>query len=418
MKSKQILSDALNHKQSSKIPVDFGGTVCSGMHVTCIAQLRDYYGLEKRPVKVHEPFQMLGSIDDDLKEAIGIDVEGVNPQNTIFGFPNKNWKEWPLDNGLIVLVPEDFNTTKDSVGNTLIYPEGDTAARASGKMPHDGYYFDAIIRQGEIDEDNLNPEDNLEEYKPIREETIQYFKDHLKAAYDTGRGVLVNFGGTGLGDVATIPGQSMKNPKGIRDIAEWYISTAIRKNHLHEIFKKQTDIAIENMKKINEASGKYIDAAFICGTDFGTQTGTFCSKETFLELYAPYYKKMNDWVHQNTNWKTFKHSCGAIEPFMRLFIDTGFDIINPVQCSASGMDPQELKNKYGDHIVFWGGGVDTQKVLPFGTKSEVRDQVLSRCEIFSKNGGFIFSAIHNVQAKTPVENIAAMIDAVHEFNNG
>ena len=159
-----------------------------------------------------------------------------------------------------------------------------------------------------------------------------------------------------------------------------------------------------------------MDVAYIYGTDFGTQISTFCSEESFRELYMPYYKKINSWIHSNTNWKTFKHSCGAIYEFIPLLIESGFDIINPVQCSAQGMDPKTLKENFGDSIVFWGGGVDTQKILPFGSKEQVRDQVLRRCEIFSRSGGFVFNSIHNVQAKTPVENIVAMIDAVKEFN--
>lgn len=416
MKSRQKLSDALNHKQAAQIPIDFGGTMCSGMHVTCVAALREYYGLAKMPVKIHEPFQMLGYIEDDLKNILGVDVEAVNPRNNMFGFPNTNWKEWRLDNGLEVLVPGKFNTSKDSEGNTFIYPEGDMTVPPSGRMPYGGYYFDAIIRQEVIDEENFNPEDNLEEFKPVSDEAIAYFKESIQAAAATGRGVLASFGGTGLGDIALVPGPFMKKPKGIRDITEWYISTAARKDVLHSIFSKQTDIAVENMNKLNLAAGSLIDVVFICGTDFGTQCGTFCSKETFLELYRPYYKKMNDWIHANTDWKTFKHSCGAVESFMPLFIESGFDIINPVQCSADGMDPQSLKDKYGDKLTFWGGGVDTQRVLPFGTPKEVREQVLQRCGIFSKNGGFVFNSIHNVQAKTPVENIVSMIDAVHEFN--
>jgi uroporphyrinogen-III decarboxylase len=125
---------------------------------------------------------------------------------------------------------------------------------------------------------------------------------------------------------------------------------------------------------------------------------------------------MNGWIHKNTSWKTFKHSCGAVEKFMESFIESGFDIINPVQCSATGMDPAHLKEKYGDRLVFWGGGLDTQQTLPFGTPAEVRKQVLERCETFFKNGGFVFDTIHNIQALTPVENIVAMVDAVREFN--
>jgi len=416
MLSKKRIQDALNHRQPDKVPIDFGGTMCSGMHVTCVAALRDYYGLEKRPVKVNEPFQMLGLIEDDLKEAIGVDVEGVNGRNTLYGFPCEDWKPWRLDNGLEVLVPGKFNITEDEAGNKYIYPEGDLSAPPSGKMPKGGFYFDALIRQAELDEDNLNPEDNLEEFKPITEADIEYYKSSIETAAATGRAVLASFGGTGLGDIALVPGPFLKYPKGIRDIEEWYISTAIRKDYLHYVFDKQTDIALENLKRLNEAVGSLVDVAFICGTDFGTQTGTFCSAATFKELYVPYYQKVNNWIHKNTSWKTFKHCCGAVESFMNLFIEAGFDIINPVQCSAAGMDPAMLKEKYGDRLVFWGGGVDTQRVLPFGTAEEVREQVLERCSIFSRNGGFVFNAIHNVQAGTPVENIAAMISAVHEFN--
>jgi uroporphyrinogen-III decarboxylase len=130
----------------------------------------------------------------------------------------------------------------------------------------------------------------------------------------------------------------------------------------------------------------------------------------------PHYNRLNDWIHNNTAWKSFKHCCGSIPAFMPLFIEAGFDIINPVQVSATGMDPAFLKREFGKDLVFWGGGVDTQQVLPFGTPAEVRDQVLRHCEIFNRDGGFVFNTIHNVQAKTPVENVAAMMAAVREFN--
>jgi uroporphyrinogen-III decarboxylase len=139
------------------------------------------------------------------------------------------------------------------------------------------------------------------------------------------------------------------------------------------------------------------------------------SQETFVEMYKPYYKKVNDWIHQNTSWKIFYHTCGAVEPLIADFIDMGMDILNPVQCSAAGMDPAHLKKTYGDRIVFWGGGVDTQRTLPAGTPGEVRSQVRERLETFSPGGGFVFAAIHNIVAKVPPENIIAMIDAIREF---
>jgi uroporphyrinogen-III decarboxylase len=139
---------------------------------------------------------------------------------------------------------------------------------------------------------------------------------------------------------------------------------------------------------------------------------------TFDELYLPYYRQLNDWVHRHTSWKTLKHSCGAIDPLLPSLIRAGFDIINPVQCSATGMDPQHLKQTYGRDLVFWGGGVNTQHTLPFGTPAQVRTEVLNRLRIFSREGGFVFNSIHNVQACTPTANILAMLEAVRTFNAG
>jgi len=414
MNSYQKTMAALNHRDTA-IPIDFGSNAVTGMHVTCVEGLRDYYGLEKRPVKVSEPYQMLGDIDEDLKQAIGIDVECIWPESTMFGFRNENWKEWCTPWGQVVLVSEHFNTLTNG-DEQLIFPQGDMTVPPSGKMPGGGYFFDAIIRQGEFDEDEPSIDDNLEEFSPIADSTLAYYAKEARRARATGRGVFANFGGTGLGDIALVTGIMLKHPKGIRDITEWYVSTAIRQDFVREIFDRQTTLALENLSKVSAAVGDSVDAAFICGTDFGTQSSQFCSVETFREVWFPYYKRVNDWIHANTNWRTFKHCCGAAEPFYTSFIECGFDIINPVQCSAVGMDPLLLKKKYGQNLVFWGGGVDTQQVLPFGTPQEVRDQVLERCRIFSPSGGFVFNAIHNVQAKTPIANIVAMINAVHEFN--
>ena len=408
------LLNALNHKEDA-IPLDLGSTAVTGLHVTCIAALRDYYGLEKKPVKVCEPYQMLGEVEEDLIEALGVDTAGVIPRNTLFGFPNENWKEWKAPWGQELLVAEKFNTIiKDN--DVYIYPEGDSTVPPSGHMPDGGFFFDTIVRQEPVDDTNLNPEDNLEEFGLISEEDLRYFEKEVDAANKTGRGVIANFGGTAFGDIALVPAPFLKNPKGIRDITEWYMSTAMRQDYIHKVFEKQLEYALENLKAIYKVIGNKVDAVFLCGTDFGTQTGTFCAPSTFDELWAPYYKKMNTWIHENTTWKTFKHSCGAVESFMSHFIETGWDIINPVQCSATGMEPQLLKNKYGAELTFWGGAIDTQHTLPFGSPEEVKKEALSRCEIFGKNGGFVFNPVHNVQANTPVENIVAMIDALNTFN--
>ena len=414
MKGRDKIKNALGHKDT-KVPMDFGSNAVTGMHVSVVSALRDHYGLEKLPVKVNEPFQMLGEIDEGLKNAIGVDVDGIYPLGTIFGFQNNNWKEWRTPWGQDVLVPGDFQVIQEN-GNTLLYPKGDRSARPSGRMPSNGFFFDSIIRQPPIEEDKLDPGDNLEEFEPISDEDLTYYRQETEKLAGTGRAVFANFGGTGLGDIALVPAPFLAEPKGIRDVTEWYISTVSRRDYIHAVFSKQVEIALGNLKKIHDVVGDRVDAMFLCGTDFGTQSSTFCSLETFDELYFPYYEKMTRWIHQNTGWKVFKHSCGAVKDFIARFIDAGFDILNPVQASAAGMDPATLKKEFGDNLVFWGGGVDTQKTLPFGTPGEVREQVLKRLEIFSPKGGFVFNAIHNVQAKTPVENVVAMINAVHEFN--
>jgi hypothetical protein len=409
------LAAALRHEQPDRIPIDIGSTAVSGIHVSCVAALRDYYGLPKRPVKVHEPYQMLGWVDQDLVDALRIDTAGVFPRDNMFGFPNENWKPWNF-RGLEVLVGERFTVVEEASGDILIYPKGDTTAAPSGRLPMGSAFFDTIVRQPPVDEAKLDPADNLEEFGPITNADLDHFARGVEWASRTGRGVVATFGGTAFGDIALVPGPFMTDPKGIRDISEWYMSTRSRRPYIHRIFERQCEIGIGNLARIHERVGDAVQAVFVCGTDFGTQTSSFCSDATFRELWLPYYSRVNQWIHANTKWRSFKHSCGSIVRFLDSLIDAGFDILNPVQCSAAGMDPRMLKSKYGDRLTFWGGGVDTQKTLPFGTPAEVRNEVLERCEIFSAGGGFVFNTVHNIQSGTPVENIVAMLDAVHEFN--
>jgi hypothetical protein len=413
---KERIKDTLNHKQTDRIPVDFGGCAQTTIHASIVAGLRDYYGLEKKLVKVEEPYTMMGELEEDLKSVLGVDVDAIPSYNSFFGVSRDSWKDYVMEDGLKVLVPESFNVTRDEKGDLLTYPNGDVNLSPSAKMPKGGYYFDAIIRQSNFDEDNLNVEDNLEDFGPISEVELNWMKSQIDIHKLTGRASFGVIPGSGLGDIACVPAPWMDNPKGIRDIEEWYVSTLIRQDYLHELFDKQTDIAISNLEKMFSKIGNTLDIAWICGTDFGTQTSTFCSLETFETLYKPYYQKINNWIHNNTEWKTFKHCCGAIESMMEGLIESGFDIINPVQWTASGMDPKVLKEKYGSRITFWGGGVDTQNTLPFGTKEQVRADVLRSCEVLAPGGGFVFNTIHNIQAGTPIENVVAMIDALKEFN--
>jgi hypothetical protein len=417
MTSRERFNLTVNHKEPDRMVVDFGSTNVTGIHVLSIENLRKYYGLEYKPVRVTDPFQMLGEVDQELIDIIGIDVVAARGKSSSFGFYNHEpLKEFKTVWGQVVLVPEGFRTATDEQGDVLIYPEGDTSVKPSGRMPKNGYFFDAIIRQKPFDEEELDPRDNLEEYGLVSDNDLEYWKTTTQKARATGKAVVAGLGGTALGDIAHVPGIKLKNPKGIRDITEWYMSIVMRPEYIKAIFERQTEIAIENFGRLHQVIGDNVDAVYICGTDFGTQDSTFCSPEQFDELWLPYYRKINDWVHSNTNWKTFKHSCGAVETLMSRFIDAGFDIINPIQVSARGMDPLTLKKTYGKDLVFWGGGVDTQKTLPYAAPDKVREEVLRLCSIFARDGGYVFSTVHNVQANVPVENIVAMLNAVKEFN--
>ena len=415
MNSKQRVRAAIGHQQPDRVPVDFGSTFITGIHCTLVAALRECFGLERRPVKVCEPYQMLGMVEDDLLEILGADVTSIFPRNTIFGFPNENWKEWKCPWGQEVLVSEHFKTIEKSDG-TYIFPKGDTSAPPSGHMPVGGWFFDTVIRQEPFDEDRLDPADNLEEFGLMNEAERAYWKSEAERMRGSSRAVITHLNGTGLGDIALVPAPFLTHPKGIRDVAEWYMATAAHPDYVNEVFARQSDIALRNLASLHQAVGDVIDVVVVCGTDFGTQDSSFCSPATFDRLWLPHYRKMNDWIHEHTTWKTFKHSCGAVEEFIPHFIEAGFDILNPVQCSARGMEAETLKERHGDRITFWGGGVNTQKTLPFRTPAEVREEVLRRCEIFSPGGGFVFNTIHNIQARTPVENVVAMLDALREFN--
>ena len=413
MESRERVELALSHEEPDRVPLDLGGSAVTGMHVSTVYKLRQAMELDQpgTPVKGHEPFQMLGEITPDLQEALGVDVVGLIGPRTMFGYEYSEWKPWITFDGTPVLVPIGFNTEHNPDGSIPMYAKGDRNTPASAWMPKDGHYFDATERQGSLDWKKLDLEDNIEEFAPISNDDLNYFGEQASKLHSTGKAVLANFGGTSFGDIALIPGLDMGYPRGVRSVKDWYMCHVRRPDLIKGIFEHQLEIAIENLGKIYKKVGDKVTAAFITGTDFGTQRKIIMSVPSFRKMYKPYHAKVNEWVHENTSWKTFIHSCGSVEAYIPEFIDSGFDIMNPVQTSAANMDARELKDKYGDRITFWGGGVDTQSTLPFGNPEQVFDQVRKRVEIFGKGGGFVFNTIHNVQPKIPVENVLAMYEA-------
>ena len=413
MTSRERLQAALDHRQPDRAPVDFGATAVTGIHVSVVTKLRQRLLGEAKPlVRVLEPYQMLGEVADDLRSALGIDVVGVTPRKSLFGTEAKDWKPFRLFEGTECLVPGEFNVAPAPDGGWHIYPEGDTSVPPSGHMPAGGYFFDSIIRQEPIDEDHLDPENNTEEFSLLPEADLNYYrqkKQWLLERSDSGNILVIP--GTAFGDIALVPAPFLKHPKGIRDISEWYISTRARKDYVLAIFEKQCELGLKNIETLIDLFGNTVQAAVITGTDFGTQRGPFISLQSYRELYKPFHKRVNDLIHSRSKWKTFIHSCGSVYQLLPDFIEAGFDILNPVQCSAADMDAARLKREFGKDLVFWGGGVDTQKTLAFGSADEVYREVRERIRIFNQDGGFVFNSIHNIQGNTPIENVEALFRA-------
>ncbi len=419
MTSRERVWAAIHHQQPDRVPLDLGATSQTGINASTLYRLRAALGLPEKPIEISEIFQMLGAVDEDLRQLVGADAVGINGPGDMFGGRNTACnKPFVMSDGTPTLVGDSIELEQLDDGSVVAYPQGDRSVPPSGKMPAGGSFFDNIDRSGEFDEDDLTPEEDFSEaFSVMDDDTARYIEKQAEHYYqNTDYALVGNLGGFGIGDSAMVPGPHEKHPKGIRRFDDWLMAHMLYPEYIQAVFEMQTQVMLKNLEIYKQAVGDKIQIVWISGTDFGTQNGGFFSPDIFRELYKPYYKRVNDWVHENTEWKTFYHSCGSIVSFLDDFVEMGVDILNPVQLSANGMDGHMLKEKYGDKLVFWGGGVDTQKTLPYGTPEEVRQQVLERLEIFSPGGGYVFNTIHNIVAKTPVENLIAMFQAVQEFN--
>jgi uroporphyrinogen-III decarboxylase len=413
MTPRERVRRAINHEAPDMVPLDLGSTSVTGIHVTAYRALERLLGIGGEPVRVIDPFQMLAEVGDPVREALGVDTFGVQLPCTVFGFRNENWKPWRLFDGTEVQVAGGFEYDTDARGDILLYPQGDRRARPSGRMAKDGYYFDAVVRQPPIEEERLDPRRWVEQsFSLYTDEDARYLEETSRRAYEeTDYAVIGNFCDGGLGDIGIVPGPNVKDPVGIRDPEEWYVSLVTRKDYIGEIFEIQTDMALKNLEVYRQACGDRVDVLDVSEADFGGQRGLLFSRDVFRELFKPRLERINRWIHARTGWKIFYHSCGAISEILEDLVEIGVDIINPVQYTAQCMDLAELKRNFGGRLVFWGGGVDTQRVLPFGTPEEVWGEVGRTIDTLSAGGGYVFSAVHNIQANIPRENLAALFGA-------
>ena len=400
MTSRERVLAAINHKEPDRVPIDIGSTIMSGIMAHALDRLRKHLGIEGRPAKVYEVYQMLGEVEFDIIDRFGIDVLPVEPPVQFFGLRRENYKPWKLFDGTEVLMPGQFDVEVNEKGDWLIHDEGDPSKPVAGKMPKDGYYFDKedqLRSVGDFEPPALEDVKKENHFTTAELEFLAARAERLRK--ETDKALLLGaWGKFGLGIVGSIP--------------DFLMLLVLDKGYIKDLFEIRTETALSNMEKAKEYLGENIDIIGIDGFDYGSQNAEMFDPALFEELFVPGFTEQNRWVHENTPWKTWQHTCGSVVNILPMLVDSGLDIFNPVQLSAGGMDARELKDKYGDRLTFWGGGVDTQRTLPFGTPEEVRAEVQERLEIFAPGGGFVFNPIHNVQQATPPENLIAALDTV------
>jgi hypothetical protein len=399
--SRDRVRSAIDHKEPDRVPKDMGGAIMTGIMAHALDRLRKYLGLPYKKVKVFEVFQMLGEVQMDVIERFKTDVMPVYPPVQFFGLEKKDYKPWKLWDGTEVLVPGQFNVEIDSDGSLLLHVEGDPSKPVEGKMPKNGFYFDNPSIST-FEEDYTPPD--LEEMKkenhlqPYELEYMAERAERLRSETDKAL-FLDQWNNVGLAWVGSIP--------------NFLMLMYSDKEYVKDLFKIRTETSIKNFEKIKEYMGDNIDILGLDGHDYGGQDRELFGPQVFEELFLPNFKEQNDWVHRNTSWKTFQHICGSLVNLLPLIVETGLDILNPVQTSAKGMEPQWLKDNFGGKLTFWGGGIDSQKTMPFGSVEEVTREVEERIRIFAPGGGYVFNSIHNIQQNTPPENIEAAFDTAH-----
>ncbi len=350
-------------------------------------------GIEGEPVKVFDVEQMLAWVEQPVVEALGVDVLPIQRLTQAYGMRLDNWRPWRLDDGLPVQIPAHFDPVTEEDGSLGLYLNGELVAKKVSISP----YFDPMIEFKSYDP--LPPVETFDMWVFTDEELAwaRHWAETLRAETDK---ALIGDSGVVLTRWSSYQ--------------EWLYTLAADPDYVLAFYGRKVENMLTNLELYAQAVGDNIDI-FRRGEDYGTQKGMMISPNMFNEMIAPYYKRVFDWIHKNTSWKIFYHSCGAISPIIGTLIECGIDILNPVQTTAVGMDPARLKAEFGEAITFWGGGIDTQSVLPYGSTEEVRAQVRERMQIFGPGGGFVFTPVHNIQEQVPVEHLLAMYETVQEY---
>ncbi len=407
MTSRERVQKAVNFETPDRVPIDIGGMKASGIAALAYHKLKARMGVQA-PTRVLDARFMIAVVEEEMVRRLHGDVLPIDLSGIVSAVrPEAEWVPRTMFDGTPVLFPPGTLLREEPDGGlALLNPDG---SASSFRMPRGGWYFDDVQfnRGSGIDPATFRPQSD------IPDETLRLLEQYTGALFRGTDYALLGwgFGGCFLG-LSLITDRSSNVTQGMPD--EWMIMLMTEKDTCHEMMDRSVEATISCLRLVHEAVGDSCFAWGIASDDSGTQRGEFINPDLWAEMIKPHYAKLCSWIHGHTRMKTFLHSCGSIPRLIPHLVEAGVDILNPVQTSAAGMDPRTLKEKHGRQIVFWGGGCDTQSVLPTASPEQVRRHVKDRMETFAPGGGYVFTQVHNIQATVPVENIEAMFSAAWE----
>lgn len=408
MRSRERVVKAVNHQVPDRVPIDLGAMKASTIAAIAYDKLKRQLGLPT-PTKVIDPRFMIAALEDEVLRRLHVDVVPLDLSCVLpLARPDSEWLARRLFDGTQVLFPPDTRIAEDAAGNwILLNADG---SPTTFQMPKGGYYFDDVSfnRGDRIDPQKFRP------VSDISDEHLALLQKYGRALYHNTDYALLGWGfGVCFLGLSLITDRTSNVTQGLTD--EWMMMLLTEQETCHEMMDRSVEATIQCLKLVHEAVGDYVFAWGIAADDSGTQRGEFVRPGLWADMLKPHYQKLCDWIHAHTSWKVFLHCCGSIYHLIPHFIEAGVDILNPVQTSAANMDPARLKQEFGDRLVFWGGGCDTQRVLGHATPEEIRAHVKERLKILSPGGGYVFNQVHNIQANVPPQNILAMFDAAYDF---
>jgi uroporphyrinogen decarboxylase len=379
MNSRERVTLALNHKEPDRIPLDLGGTIVTSITRSAYVDLKRHLGMPLEEFKMLDHVQQLPYLDEALLDRFKADFRLVQlPAATA--------------PGLKVFREGNYYAFIDRWGSKL-------------HMPVDGgLYYDWV--DFSLKEPTMEALDGYKWPEPDALEHQARLGREAKQLYETTEYALVGS--------AVIGGGIFEQPARTMGLPNFLMALVSEPAFADRMMDRITDIYIESCNRYLDQVGPYIQV-FTFWDDVCGQDGWLISPDLYRRMIKPKQRRLVEAIKKKTHAKLFYHSCGATFDLIPDLIDLGFDILNPVQVSARGMDTRRLKAVFGKDIVFWGGGVDTQRVLPFGTPQEVVDEVRRRIDDLAPGGGFVFAAVHNIQAFVPPQNVVAAFDMALEY---